>query len=340
MKNIALAVVPLAVVAALPLLVLLRSGGEVVETGLVRCPGNLSGQCAANLTVTAVKDALVGHGYTCTDVKERGHHECKLKIGVAEFTVYIDYNGDGVRELEAAVTFYQDGITPGKSSTALLSWVASLPFADSRQNIEEVTAWVAAKMTSPGDAEARIGPYIYHLERGTAGILDLSIIPDYKAKATKTKPRAVTLPAVTGEFPTLADAYLRDLTTANLTKLMSDAKWTCAPEAPSSLVQPAQQQVSCQAPAMAELRLTVGYDDESRIRSIYAWCHYQPGTPLCRTLFRTLAAAAHLGHPDLREQSAEWAARNVDHDAMTVIGDVRFIAALDPTTITILPSLL
>jgi hypothetical protein len=56
-----------------------------------------------------------------------------------------------------------------------------------------------------------------------------------------------------------------------------------------------------------------------------------------RETFRTLAAAAHLEQPDLGEQATQWMSRNVVQDAMTVIGDVHFIAALDPITITILP---
>jgi hypothetical protein len=71
---------------------------------------------------------------------------------------------------------------------------------------------------------------------------------------------------------------------------------------------------------------------------MHAWCRYPPGTPVCRTLFRTLAAAAHLQHSDLSEQATQWASRNVDHDAMTVIGGVRFISALDPITFTIFPA--
>jgi hypothetical protein len=338
MKNIALAVVPLALVAAFPLLLLLRPDEKVDETGLVKCPANLTDSCAANLTVTSVKQALTGHGYACNDVKARRHHKCELRVGVATFAVYIDYDGDGVRELQADVTFYEDGVVPADSSTALLTWAASLPFADNRQNIDEVSAWVAAKMTSTGDAEARIGPYVYFVERGTAGHVRLRITPDYKVKSTKAKPRAVAMPAVGDKFPTLADAYLRDLTTAKVTELMRNAKWKCAAQATTLLVEPAQQQLNCEVPGLSELTLTVGYDEGSRIRSMHAWCRYPPGTPVCRTLFRTLAAAAHLQHSDLSEQATQWASRNVDHDAMTVIGGVRFISALDPITFTIFPA--
>ena len=147
-------------------------------------------------------------------------------------------------------------------------------------------------------------------------------------------------PPFTLDFPDVGKQYLPDLTVSMVAKdwLEKQNAYKCAPNTDNKPGSGAKQMLDCE-PGDADLDVWVSieYDDEAKVREVNAHCNYKPGTPYCKSLFENLADVVHAKNASLRQQSLDWAGKNVDSDSTTVIGGVYFEIHLSPHSITATP---
>lgn len=140
---------------------------------------------------------------------------------------------------------------------------------------------------------------------------------------------------VAADFPNVADRYLRGVTVASVAQdwLMDKKSWKCeATNASNSSVSEARKRTGC-APSgktSNDLRVTIMYDDEKRVRSVNLRCDYGPGDKTCQQLFTDLAGVVMASDERLRKQAVDWTRANIDSDESIVIGTTKLAATLSP----------
>ncbi|MEO3796073.1 hypothetical protein ABGB14_38250 [Nonomuraea sp. B10E15] len=157
-----------------------------------------------------------------------------------------------------------------------------------------------------------------------------------------TEVRASTAaPAFADDFPDVGDQYLPGVTlTLIVDEWMKKANsWTCAnrPGNPDTWSM-AKQHMRCQPKGDDGRRyVDIEYDAADRIRVVRATCHLGTYEDACTTVFATMADAALVPQPKLRERARSWAQKNAASERATIIGGLRLQASLSPHALRITP---
>ncbi|GAA3780020.1 hypothetical protein GCM10022225_80340 [Plantactinospora mayteni] len=161
------------------------------------------------------------------------------------------------------------------------------------------------------------------------------------AGRASTEPTGVAAPPpVPDGFPSGAKRHLPGVKVSVVADgwLVKANSWKCAPNPEAKPSSGGKLVTECE-PSKDDLnlRVTIEHDDESHVRTVDAGCDFGPGSNYCKTFFANFADVLLADRPELRKQASEWAGKNVDADASTVIGGIWLNIKLEPHRIQAAP---
>jgi hypothetical protein len=180
------------------------------------------------------------------------------------------------------------------------------------------------------------GPVVLVMAVGLAGGGVAGGLVGAPPDPTDTPP---TRPADPGaDFPDGVRSYLPKAAVSPIRSLLARNEYECEPDPKAEL---AKKQETCWSPdgLSADARVTLAYDSERQVRYADAKCELGPQSPrdYCHRLFRFMVESVYAGQPTFRKQAGSWAAKNLENEAVTVIGGMELSVELQQHAIRIYP---